>query len=409
MRLLIYSYNYNPEPIGIAPLVTELAEGLVKKGHEVRVVTAMPWYPQREIYEKYKGQFYREEIINGVTVQRCYIWVRPQASLIDRILMELSFVLTSFIRALAGKRPDVILLTVPGLPVCVPAAILGLIYRSPIILNLQDILPDAAVITGLLTNKKLIGVFKALEKFAYWRANKISVIANGFVDNLLGKGVSKEKIELIPNWVDVNFIRPIPKENNTFCLENQLGEKFVVMYAGNIALTQGIETVINAAVRLRNHPDIEIVIVGDEKALTRLQLYRDTCKATNVTLLPFQPREKLPEMLAAADIGLVVQKHNVISFNMPSKIPVLLASGRAIIGSVPGTGTAARAIEESGGGIVVPPETPAALARAILDLYKNRDQVRLLGEKSRKFAVEKYSFDQALEQYEQLFVSVQKH
>ncbi|MGB7440965.1 MAG: glycosyltransferase family 4 protein [Coleofasciculaceae cyanobacterium] len=409
MRLLIYSYNYAPEPIGIAPLVTELAEGLVKKGHEVRVVTAMPWYPQREIYEEYKGKLYQEEIINGVTVQRSHIWVSPQAGLIDRILMELSFVLTSFLHALVGKRPDVILLTVPGLPVSVPAALLAWLYRSPLVLNLQDILPDAAVITGLLTNKKLIDIFKALEKFAYWRANKISVIANGFVDNLLSKGVSKEKIELIPNWVDVNFIRPMPKENNAFCLEHQLGEKFVVMYAGNIALTQGIETVINAAVRLRNHPDIEIVIVGDEKALTRLQLYRDTCKATNVKLLPFQPREKLPEMLAAADVGLVVQKRNVISFNMPSKIPVLLASGRAIIGSVPATGTAARAIEESGGGIVVPPETPAALARAIWDLYKNRDQVKLLGEKSRKFAIEKYSFEQALEQYEQLFASVEKH
>jgi colanic acid biosynthesis glycosyl transferase WcaI len=125
-------------------------------------------------------------------------------------------------------------------------------------------------------------------------------------------------------------------------------------------------------------------------------------------LLPFEPREKLPEMLAAADIGLVVQKRNVISFNMPSKIQVLLASGLAIVASVPPNGTAARAVEESGGGIVVPPEDPGALAATILELYDNPDKVKLLGEKSRLYAIENYSFEQALSRYEELFAALQK-
>jgi colanic acid biosynthesis glycosyl transferase WcaI len=117
----------------------------------------------------------------------------------------------------------------------------------------------------------------------------------------------KDKIVQIPNWVDVNFIRPLPKENNKFRATHQLSDKFVVLYSGNIALTQGLETVISAAVRLLHIPDIAIVIVGEEKLWSDCS-NRDTCKATNVTLLPFQPRAKLPEMLAAADIGLVVQK-----------------------------------------------------------------------------------------------------
>lgn len=189
-----------------------------------------------------------------------------------------------------------------------------------------------------------------MEKFAYRRATRISVIADGFADNLRDKGVPDEKIVQIPNWVDVNFIRPLPRETSKFRATHQLQDKFVILYSGNIALTQGLETVISAAVRLRHIQDIAIVIVGEEKALERLQLYRDTCKATNVTLLPIQPRETLPDMLAAAHVGLVVQKRNVISFNMPSKIQVLLASGRAIVASVPNTGTAARVIQNSGGG-----------------------------------------------------------
>ncbi len=408
MRVLIYSYNYYPEPIGIAPLMTELAEGLVKRGHEVRALTAMPWYPQCEIGQLYQGKLFVTEQCNGVQIERCYVWVRPQRSLTNRALFEISFVSLSFLRALGGWSPDVILLTVPGLPVCVPAAMLGWFYRCPVILNLQDILPDAAIHVGLLTNERLISVFRALEKFAYRSATKISVIADGFTKNLIAKGVSDDKIVEIPNWVDVEFIKPLGLESNYFRVKNKLEGKFVVLYSGNIALTQPLETLIDAAKELKDIEEITITIVGAKKALARLQDYREKqgLSAQKVLLLPFEPREKLPEMLAAADVGMVMQKRDVINFNMPSKIQVLLASGRAIIASVPATGTAARAVQNSGGGIVVPPEDPKALAEAIRKLYCDRDLVATLGQKARQYACDNYSFESALERYEKLFAKV---
>jgi colanic acid biosynthesis glycosyl transferase WcaI len=276
------------------------------------------------------------------------------------------------------------------------------------VLNLQDILPEAAINVGLLKNPKLIRIFELLEQFAYRTATKISVIAEDFVEHLISKGVSTRKLVQIPNWVDVNFIRPLPKEKNAFRAEHQLTDKFVALYSGNIALTQGLETVIEAAIRLHHIPSLAIVIVGEEQALQRLQQFCDGCGADNVTLLPLQPREKLPEMLAAADVGLVVQKHNVISFNMPSKIQVLLASGCAVVASVPANGTAAKAIEQSGGGLVVPPEDPDALAAAILELYYQPEKIKMLGEKSRQYALAYYTLEQALDQYEELFAAVQK-
>ncbi len=406
MRILIYSYNYFPEPIGIAPLMTELAEGLAARGHEVRVVTAMPWYPKSEIYEEYKGKLYLTEERNGVKIQRCYVRSSSKRSFANRALFEASFVLLSFFKALQGWRPDVLLLTIPGLPVGVPAAALGWLYRCPVVLNLQDILPDAAVHVGLLTNEKLINIFTQLEKFAYRTATKITVISNGFIDNLTAKKVDREKIKLIPNWVNVDFIKPLPKEDNYFRRDNNLAGKFVVLYSGNIALTQGLETVIESATYLKQLQDIVIVIVGEEKALERLRQYCQKLGVDNVLLLPFQPREKLPEMLSAADIGLVVQKSNVISFNMPSKIQVLLASGRAIIASVPATGTAAKAIEASGGGLIVPPEDPEALAGAIKDLYSEPSKIVSLGQNSRQHAIDNYSFTSALDRYEELFATL---
>ena len=403
MRILIYSYNYYPEPIGIAPLMTQLAEGLAQRGHEIRVVTGMPNYPQRKIYPEYRGKFYLTEERNGVTIQRSYVWVRPKPGLLTRALLDSSFVCTSFIQALRGWRPDIILLTVPPLPVSIPAAILSQLYNCPIVLNLQDILPEAAIQVGLLRNKIAIRIFEALERFAYKQSHRIAVIADGFLDNLCKKGIPAEKLTCIPNWVDLNEIYPTPFETNKFRHEHQLQGKFVVMYSGNIALTQGMTTVIRAAALVKHIPGIVFVIVGEERAIADL---RNACReygATNIKLLNFQPRERLPEMLSAANVGLIVQKANVVSFNMPSKTQCLLASGRPIIASVPLTGTAANAVWMSEGGLVVPPEEPAELATAILDLYNDPAKAAVLGNKGRSHALKQYSFSSALHRYEAMF------
>ncbi|WP_413166500.1 WcaI family glycosyltransferase [Capilliphycus salinus ALCB114379] len=408
MRILIYSYNYHPEPIGIAPLMSELAEGLVKQGHEVRVVTGMPNYPQRRIYEEYRGKLYVTEERNGVTIQRSYIFVRgPEPGVLDRILLDGSFIFTSLFQAINGWRPDVIFATEPPLLVCVPVALYAWVNRCPFVLNIQDIVSEAAVRVNLLKKGgPLVAIAEMLEKFAYWRADQLSVIATGFIEALERQGVSSKKITYIPNWVDTNFIRPLPKGNNYFRKKYQLEDKFVVLYSGNIALTQGLETVIQAAAQLKDIPEIVFVIVGETKALGHLEEFCQTWNASNVRLLPFEPREKLPEMLSAADLGLVVQKSHVTVFNLPSKIPVLLASGCAIVASVPDTGTAKEAVQKSGGGVVVAPEDAEALAEEIKHLYHHPEQVKSLGEQGRKYAEECFSFEEALKLYEALFSQV---
>lgn len=406
MRILIYSYNYHPEPIGIAPLMTELAEGLVTKGHEVRVVTAMPNYPQRKIYSAYRGQLFCEEERHGVKIQRCYVAIHPNPGVVTRVLLDGSFALLSFFQALKGWRPDVILSTSPSLPACVPVALLKLIYGCPTVLSLQDILPEAAVRTGLISNKMAIRAFEVLEKFAYASATHIGVITDSFAKNLVSKGVGLNKIKRISNWVDTNFIRPLPKHDNKFRQQHGLSDKFVVLYSGNIARTQGVRTIIHAADALRDIPDIEFVIVGEERQLEDLENLRHELDVDNVTLLPFAPREELPTMLAAADVSLIMQKESVVGFNMPSKTMVLMASGRPIVASVPGHGAAAQAVRDSIGGLVVEPEKPNTLARAILKLYNDPICLEQFGKNGRGYAIANYSFEQSLEGYESLLVSL---
>lgn len=368
----------------------------------LRVITGMPNYPERRIYAAYRGKWYDTEMRNGVKIQRSYVWIRPKPNLLTRILLDGSFVVTSLLQALRGWRPDVILYTAPPLPVCVPCVLLAWLYGCPIVLNLQDILPEAAIHLGLVRNQLAIRVLQALERFAYRSAHQVCVIAEAFRENLLSKGVPAEKLVCIPNWVDIEFIRPLPCQNE-FRQAHNLQNKFVVMYSGNIGLTQGLKTVVRAAAKLRYFTDIVFVVVGEADALTQLRSLCQKYDVPNLLLLPFQPRSRLPQMLAAADVGLIVQKRNVVSFNMPSKMQLILASSRPIIASVPLDGTAARAVLESGGGIVIEPEQPDRLAEAILQLYHDPQEAQRLGQQGRHHAIDCYDFEQALSRYEALF------
>ena len=407
MRILIYSYNYHPEPIGIAPLMTELAEGFAKRGHEVRVVTGMPNYPERKVYDEYKGKFFLTEEKNGVTVQRSYIHVRgSKPGLLDRLLLDGSFIASSLWQAFNGWKPDIIFATTPPILISLPVSFYGLFSHSCLVLNIQDIVSEAAVRVGLVKKDSwILRIAEAVEKLAYLKAAKISVIAEDFVTKLVEQGIDKNRIVCIPNWVDLNFIRPLEK-NNSFREEHNLKDKFVVVYSGNIALTQGLETVVKAAASLKEKSEISFVILGEERARQQLQECCDNYQADNVILLPLVPREKLPEMLSSADVGLVIQKKTVTAFNLPSKIPVILASGRPIIASVPDTGTAMRVVKESGGGIVVTPEDSQALAEAILELYENPEKLEQLGQQGRKYAEENFGSKSALDNYEALFAEI---
>ena len=408
MRVLLYSYNYYPEPIGIAPLMTELAEGLVKRGHQVRVVTAMPNYPERKIYPEYRGRLYKSEVRNGVEIDRCFVAIRPKPGLVGRALLDGSFAILSFLKAISGWRPDVILSTSPSLPACVPVAIAKTLYRCPVVLSLQDILPEAAVQTGLITHPLAIKVFEQLEKFAYASATKISVITPSFAKNLVEKGVPISKMECISNWVDVGFVRPLPKEDNAFRRAYGLAGKFVVLYSGNIARTQGVRTIIRTASQMQDNRDIQFIIVGEESQLVELNELCEELSVQNVKLLPFVPDDQFPEMLAAADVSLIMQKRNVVGFNMPSKTQKIMASGRPVIASVPANGSAAEAIRQSGSGLIVEPESPTELAKAIEVLYHDPEQSAELSRRGRQFAIDNYSFDQAINAYEALLKSVQE-
>jgi colanic acid biosynthesis glycosyl transferase WcaI len=214
-------------------------------------------------------------------------------------------------------------------------------------------------------------------------------------------GVSDAKTVLIYDWVDTDLIQPMSRENS-FSREHGLVDSFVVLYAGNIGLSQGLENVLTAAEKLSGVAEIRFVFVGDGAGRERLE--KDAAKRglTKVLFIPFQPRARLPEVLATADVSLVILQKGIGSGSLPSKSYSILASGRPLLASVDTESDMARLVERSQGGICVPPEDPEALAQAIRTLKANPLQREKFGINGRAYALKFHSPVSAAEQFDEL-------
>jgi colanic acid biosynthesis glycosyl transferase WcaI len=242
-----------------------------------------------------------------------------------------------------------------------------------------------------------------LEDFCLHRARRIQVLGEGFLADLAHHRISSDHIVIIPPWLDTELIRPMPRQNS-FSHEHSLDEKFIVLYAGNLGLSQGLETVLESAQRLVDRPEILFLFVGDGRG--KEQLVSQAAGLGNVRFLPFQPRERLPEVLASADVSLVVLKQGIGSGSLPSKTVSILASGRPVLASVDEGSDAWNLAQRSQAGLCVPPEDPAALARAILSLKDDPARREQIGRNGREWAVKYHSSQVAATQFECLFRAV---
>lgn len=215
MKILVYSINFPPELISTGKYAGEMAVWLASKGHDVRVVTALPYYPEWRIYGEYEDKGYCREALDGVQVWRCPLYVPSQASGLKRIIHLASFALSSMPVALrhAFWRPDIVWVVEPAL-MCAPMAWLtARLSGAKAWLHVQDFEVDAAFELGLIRSDALKKVVQAVESFLMNRFDKVSSISSAMVARLQEKGVAPDKIELVPNWVDTAEICPIPDTN----------------------------------------------------------------------------------------------------------------------------------------------------------------------------------------------------
>ncbi|WP_066558273.1 WcaI family glycosyltransferase [Croceicoccus bisphenolivorans] len=406
MQILIVGLNYAPEPIGIGPYTTGLAEGLVARGHTVQVIAGLPYYPQWQPYDGQprKGYVARE---NGVTVTRVrhYIPARPSGP--RRILHHLSFALSARGPAMRAARGgiDAVIAIAPSLlsvPVARAAARLA---GAPLWVHVQDFEAEAAVATGMLrAGSAPARLALNLERDCLISAAKVSTISPQMRSRLHEKGIAKGRVVEMRNWFDPTLDFANADVEGLRARWGLTG-RTVALYSGNIANKQGLDIVIEAARAIRARSDIAFVICGEGPNRATLQSLAQGLD--NVQFRDLQPRGSLAAMLALADIHLLPQLAGAADLVLPSKLTNMLASGRPMVATAAaGTGLFD---EVEGCGLNVEPGNAAALADAICALANDPALRQSLGDAARRRAAKRWSYQSIIDTAEATLTEIGTH
>jgi len=346
------------------------------------------------------GRPFRNESIEGVKVIRC--WAFPKSSgKIAKLLNYGSFTLTSFAAGLFTRRPEAIIVVSPPFWLGFNALILRALRRCPVIYNAQDLFPDAYLASQEVKPGWMTRIMGGLMRRIYRGSDRITVITESFAEAIAAQGIDRNKMATIPNFVDTTAVTPLPRANS-FRQRQELGDQFVVMYAGNIGYTHGTELLVEAAARLATLPDLHFVVIGGgSKQADLINLARER-GLTNMRFLPTQPREVLPEMLATADVFVMTSKPGVGRTSFPGRIYNSLLAARPVVASMDENSDLAQVLRSSGAGMVTAPGNVEDFCHALTALYHDAASRQRLGRSGAEFMARCYSPQAVVEQYETL-------
>lgn len=389
---------FPPDTGSAAHLFYELGTALVKKGHGVTVLTSFPGYHAQGNLSKYRGKRYMEEEMDRVRVVRVKVPQFPRHIPAGRALWQFSLAFKFGLSTLRLLTFDISIIYSPPLPLGFTAWFLRKRKGVPFIFNVQDLFPQSAIDLGILKNRPLIKFFESMERWVYRRADLITVHSPGNRDHVVMKGASPDKVEVMPNWVDTDFIVP-GKRMNGLREEFGLGNKFIVSFAGVLGYSQDIDVILGVADLLMKKGDILFLIVGDGVEKGRLEKKASSMGLSNVRFLPMQPRDRYPSVLHASDVCLATLHKEVKTPVVPSKILSIMAAGRPVVACMNLDGDAPRLVEEVGCGYVLPPEDPKSLADHILKLHEDEGLREEMGRNGREYAERELALTVAAERY----------
>jgi colanic acid biosynthesis glycosyl transferase WcaI len=399
MRVLILSQYYTPEPV---PKPSELAEELARRGHQVSVLTGFPNYPSGDLYEGFRLVPMQRTSIGGVPVVRAYEYPYHGTRALGRMLNYVSFMVSATLASVCLPRCDVIYVWHPPLTVGVTAAIVAKLRGLGFVYDVQDIWPESAVLSGLLKRGPLVSFMGWLERVVYRQADHLLVVTEGARQNLLGKGVPSGKVSVGKHWIDDRLFASTDQvSRHATRAEYGWIDRFVLLFAGNIGLVQGLDTVIDAAAALPLDSNALIAIVGDGTDRQRLQeRVRALGLDRRVQFLARRPMNAMPPLFAAADSLLVHLKKSELSrLVIPTKTLAYLAAGRPIVMAM--EGAAADVVTAAQAGIVLPSEDPARLVEAIERLRTMPEGERqTMEERARTYLRAHFAKDVVLPEYE---------
>lgn len=396
MRWVVLTQYFSPE-IG-APQVRlgAMVRELVRLGHDVEVVTALPNYPTGRILEEYRGGFYRRDSWHGITVHR--VWLYPSLGVgFGRMANYLSFVLTLPFGLMRATRPDFVFAESPPLFLGIHGVLMSRLWRARLIFNVADLWPDSVRELGILRDGLTLRLAARLERWIYRHAHFVNAVTEGIRSTLINqKAVPAEKVLFLPNGVDTELFAP-REPNRELRRTLGLDGRKVLLYAGTVSVAQRLDVALDAMEILRrDHPDVVLVLMGDGSDKARLQREAGRRGLDDVVIfLEPGPPESVAQLYTLAHAGFAsLRDLPLFDGARPSKILPPMAAGRPVIYS--GAGEGARVIERAKAGIVVPPENAVRLAEAVRRLIEDPAYASQLGRNARQFAERECGWDKLI-------------
>lgn len=372
MHILLVSQYFWPETFRI----NDLAESLLKYGHKVTVLTGKPNYPQGKIYKGYSFWGYKKENHKGIEIIRVPLIPRGNGSGFRLILNYLSYVLFSCIHILFHRKKYDVSLTFAISPITqVYAALLHkMLCKSKVVLWVQDLWPESVTAAGKMNSGFIYRQLLKMVQSIYHKVDHICIQSEAFVASISQKGIDSSKISYIPNWAEDLFTER--KEVDKIKYKSLIPKGFIVMFAGNIGEAQDFDSIINAAIKIKNNPLIKWVIIGDGRKKKEIEKQiQEKGLTENVYLLGRYPVEDMPHLFIHADVMLVSLKdEEIFSLTIPSKIQSYMAFGKPIVSMINGIGN--QIIEEANCGYTASAGNYNQLANNVLTAY-NTDKKEL--------------------------------
>ncbi len=389
MRVLLLSQYFFPEVGATQTRMYEFARALVRRGHEVDVLTEFPNHPAGVMPPEYRGRWFEEDRTHPFRILRVWVATSPRKTFRTRLAFYGSFFAMALIGSLRfPRRYDVVAATSPPLPVAVVGLLIGRLKRAAFVMDVRDLWPKAAEALGELSNPRLYRLAERLERQLYARADRVTATTRSFCRHIAGRGARPETVVHVPNGTLEDVFAP---ERGDGDVRHRLGleGRFVVTYAGLHGIAQGLSTLLDAAHRLGGEPDIQFVLIGEGPQKAELMAQAAALGLANVRFLPQVPLEASAHYLNASDVLLVPLARNpVFEMFVPSKLFDGMACGKPVLLSV--DGEAREILGEAGGGLFVEPGDAAALAEAIRHLFRHPDLRKEMGERGRLFVTRHY-------------------
>lgn len=386
MHILFITENFPPERNASASRVYERACYWIKWGYEVTVITCAPNFPEGKIYPGYKNRWYQFEQIDGIRVVRVKTYISANEGVLLRTIDFVSFMFSSIVAGLFQKKPDIVMATSPQFFAAVSGWLISFFKRKPFIFELGDLWPASITAVGAMKDNFALKVMEKLELFLYRKSAAVVALTNAFKEDLICRGIDKNKIHVVVNGVDLPRYSPRPKDEH---LLEELGliDKFVIGYIGTHGMAHGLERVLDAAELLTTDDEIRFLFVGSGSLKKNMIEKSQELGLKNVIFHQAQPKERMPEFWSILDVALIHLKNNpVFKTVIPSKIFEAMGMGLPILLAGPDGGEASKIVEEDGAGLCIPSEAPDIFTQTVLRLKNNHALRKRLAEASYKAA-----------------------